>query len=127
MAPRIAADAVLILHLAFIAFVVLGGSLVLRWPRLAWVHLPAVVWGALVEVAGWICPLTPLEDFLRRAAGEEAYAGDFLERHLLALIYPGGLTRELQMMLAVLVVAVNAVFYGVMIVRMRRRAVSPPG
>jgi hypothetical protein len=122
---RILADGVLAGHVAFILFVVFGGALVLRRPRLAWLHVPAVVWGALIEAAGWICPLTPLENSLRRAAGQEAYAGDFVGRYLLALIYPEGLTRELQMMLAVLVVAVNAVFYGVLILRLRRRNALP--
>ena len=112
-------------HFAFILFVVFGGALVLRRPRLAWLHLPAVVWGALVEVRGWICPLTPLENSLRLAAGQEAYAGDFVGGYLLALIYPEGLTRELQIVLAVLVVAVNALFYGALILRMRRRAAPP--
>jgi len=116
---------VLVGHFAFILFVVFGGALVLRRPRRAWLHLPAVAWGALIELAGWICPLTPLENFLRRAAGQEGYAGDFVERYLVALIYPEGLTRGAQMLLALLVVVVNAAFYGVLLRRIRRRKASP--
>ena len=114
-------------HFAFILFVVFGGALVLRWPRLARLHLPAVAWGALVELAGWVCPLTPLENFLRRAAGQEGYAGDFVERYLIALIYPEGLTRGAQMLLALLVVVVNVSVYGVLLRRMRRGKARPSG
>ncbi|HTS20788.1 MAG TPA: DUF2784 domain-containing protein [Casimicrobiaceae bacterium] len=124
MPDRIAADAVLLVHLIFIAFVALGGLLVLRWPLLAWLHLPAVFWGALVEAMGWICPLTPLEDSLRRAAGGAGYAGDFVEHYLVALIYPDWLTRGTQMLLALLVVGVNALVYGFVVLRMRDRASS---
>ena len=113
------ADAVLILHLCFILFVVLGGVLVLRWPWLAWLHLPAAVWGALVEIAGWICPLTPLEVALRQAAGDAAYDTTFVERYLVPLVYPSALTREMQMALGVFVVAVNVAVYGAV---WRRRA-----
>jgi hypothetical protein len=111
MLERIAADAVLVVHLAFVAFVVAGGALVLRWPKLAWIHVPAFVWGALVEVNGWICPLTPLEVSLRRAAGEGGYSGDFIARYIVALLYPDGLTREMQMVFGGLVVLINAAFY----------------
>jgi hypothetical protein len=113
------ADAVLILHLCFILFVVLGGLLALRWPWVAWLHLPAAVWGALVEVAGWICPLTPLEVAFRRAAGEAAYETTFVERYLVPLVYPSALTREMQIALGVFVVAVNVAVYGAV---WRRRA-----
>jgi len=125
MPNRIAADAVLIVHLAFILFVVLGGALLLRWPRLAWLHVPAVFWAAVVELTGWICPLTPLENTLRSSAGQPGYAGDFVEHYLVALIYPEGLTRGTQMLFALLVIVVNALFYGVLLFRMRERA-SPP-
>jgi uncharacterized protein DUF2784 len=113
MLDRIAADAVLVLHFAFVVFVVLGGALVLRWPKLAWIHLPAVVWAALVEVNGWICPLTPLEVSFRKASGEAGYAGDFLEHYLVALLYPEGLTREMQIVLGIAVVAINVAIYAV--------------
>jgi len=120
MLDRIAADAVLVLHFAFVVFVVLGGALVLRWPKLAWIHLPAVVWAALVEVNGWICPLTPLEVSLRRASGEAGYAGDFLEHYLVALLYPEGLTRATQIILASVVLAINVVIYAAALIRSRR-------
>src|SRR5215470_13941125 len=113
MLDRIAADAVLVVHVAFVVFVVLGGALVLRWPKLAWIHLPAVVWAALVEVNGWICPLTPLEVSLRKAAGESGYAGGFIEHYIVALLYPEGLTRAMQIAFGILVVLVNIVIYFV--------------
>jgi hypothetical protein len=111
MEYRMLADGVLLLHLAFILFVTLGGLLVLRRPRLAWVHLPAVLWGVAIEFFGWICPLTPLENTLRRLAGEAGYGGGFIQHYLLPLIYPGALTRELQWGLGFAVLALNAVFY----------------
>ena len=107
----LAADALVILHLAFVAFVVLGGLLVLRWPWLAWAHVPAAVWGAWIEFAGWICPLTPLENRLREEAGEQVYATSFVEHYLLPVLYPASLTREVQWLLGGVVVAVNAVVY----------------
>lgn len=121
MLYRLAADAVLLLHLAFVVFVVLGGFLVLRWRKLAWAHLPAVAWGALVEFSGWICPLTPLEIALRQAAGDAAYAGDFVEHYIVALLYPESLTRDVQVTLGVAVVLLNAAIYGAVLVRQFRR------
>lgn len=105
------ADLVVAVHLAFIVFAVAGGALVLRRPRLAWLHLPAVLWGAAVVAFGWICPLTPLENRLRAAAGEAGYAGDFVERYLVPLIYPPGLTRELQILLGVGLLLLNLGVY----------------
>jgi hypothetical protein len=121
MLYRAAADAVLLLHLAFVVFVVLGGFLVLRWRKLAWVHLPAVAWGALIEFSGWICPLTPLEIALRHAAGDAAYAGDFVEHYLVALLYPESLTREVQVALGIVVVLLNAAIYGAVLQQHRRQ------
>jgi len=111
MLYRALADAVLVLHLAFILFVMLGGLLVLHRPWLALLHLPTAIWGALIEFAGWICPLTPLEKQLRALAGEEAYKGGFISHYLVPLIYPDGLTREIQWLLGTLVLAVNAAVY----------------
>jgi len=108
---RILADAILVLHLAFIAFVILGGLAVLRWPRLAWLHLPAVLWAAGITFAGGYCPLTPLENRLRVAGGEAGYEGSFIEQYLTALIYPDGLTRGIQITLGCFVVAVNLAVY----------------
>lgn len=119
MIHRLLADAVLVLHLAFILFVVLGGFLVLRRPRLAWLHLPVAGWGAWIEFAGWICPLTPLENWLRAQGGEQGYAGGFIENYLTALIYPAGLTRGVQLLLGALVLAINAFVYLVLWQRRR--------
>lgn len=121
-AYRLAADAVVVLHLGFVLFVVLGGLLVLRWPRVAWVHLPVAFYGALIEVVGFVCPLTPLENRLRDAAGQAGYEGGFVEHYLLPILYPGALTREVQWLLAAGVVLVNGVVYGVVIRRWRARA-----
>ncbi len=109
---HLAANAVLLLHLLFICLVMLGGLAALRWPRFTFIHVPAAVWGFLVEAMGWYCPLTDLENALLALAGEAGYAGGFMERYLLAVIYPDGLTRETQIWLAGMVVAVNAAIYG---------------
>lgn len=112
MGYSILADLVVILHGLFVIFVLLGGLLVLKWPQAIWLHLLAVVWGMLVEFTGWLCPLTPLENWLRQQAGEAGYEGDFLQRYLLALLYPDGLTRETQITLGAIVLLVNALVYG---------------
>ena len=124
MRYRLAADAVLLGHLAFVSFVVLGGLLALRWPRLAWVHVPAAVWGAVVEFTGWICPLTPLEVALRRAAGDAGYSGDFVEHYILATLYPDGLTRTTQLTLGLAVVVLNVAIYIVFLLRARSRSAA---
>lgn len=111
MTAAVLADLVVLLHLAFILFVMLGGLLVLRRRRLMWLHLPVVAWGAAIEFVGWVCPLTPLENRLRAAAGEAGYSGGFVEHYLIPLIYPAGLTRELQWLLGALVLLVNALVY----------------
>lgn len=118
--PPLLADAVVLLHLAFIAFAVTGGFLAWRWPRLVYVHVPVLLWASWVEIAGWICPLTPLENHLRRLAGESGYEGGFIEHYIVPFIYPIGLTRERQWMLAAALVAINAVAYAG-IARRRRR------
>lgn len=120
MLAGIAADLALLIHFAFIVFVVAGGFAVLRRPRLAWLHLPVVAWGAGIELIGWVCPLTPLENALRRAAGEGGYAGGFVEHYLLPLIYPAGMTREIQIALGLFVLIVNACVYGIVALRRRR-------
>jgi hypothetical protein len=111
VAYRALADLLVGIHLAFILFVIGGGFAALRWPRLAWIHLPAAAWGAAVELGGWICPLTPLESRLRQLGGAAGYTGSFVERHLLPLIYPAALTRELQVALGVGVLALNVAAY----------------
>ena len=117
MLYRVAADGVLALHLAFVLFALLGGFLVLRRAGLAWLHLPAVAWAAFIEFSGRICPLTPLEGALRQAAGDAGYAGDFLEHYLLAMIYPEGLTHDVQIILGVTVVIVNVAIYALILRR----------
>lgn len=116
-----AADLVVVLHFAFILFVVFGGLLVFRWPKAAWTHVPTAVWGALIEFTGLICPLTPLEKWLRLAGGETGYGGGFIEHYLIPMIYPAGLTREIQVLLGVAVLLINVSIYGCVIVRWRRR------
>ncbi len=123
MLARVLADAVAVLHLGFIVFVVLGGFLALRWRWMPWVHLPAVAWGALVELGGWPCPLTPLEHWLRQLANAEGYAGGFVDRYLLPVVYPAALTREGQKVLGVLVCVVNAAVYWLV---WQRRVTPPP-
>jgi hypothetical protein len=118
---RILAGSVVAIHLAFVLFVAFGGLLVWRWRRLAWAHLPAVAWGVWIELSGGVCPLTPLENHLRSLGGETAYAGDFVGHYLLPMLYPEGLSRGVQAMLAAGVVALNVVAYGRLML-LRRRA-----
>jgi hypothetical protein len=113
-----AADVVL--HLVFIVFVMLGGLLLLKWRWLIYLHLPAVAWGILVELLGWLCPLTPLEQHFRMLAGETGYSGGFVQHYLLPIIYPAGLTREVQILLAIGVISINLVIYTVIYVKYRR-------
>lgn len=112
MLDRALADLVLALHFAFIAFVVAGGLLALRWRWAPLAHLPAAAWGVFVELTGRVCPLTPLENALRRAAGEAGHAGGFVEYWLGAVVYPPALTAPLQLLLAGAVVLVNATVYA---------------
>ncbi|MDV7211869.1 DUF2784 domain-containing protein [Azotobacter beijerinckii] len=111
MLYRLAADALLVAHLLFILFVLLGGLLLLRWRILVLVHLPAMAWGAATEFFSLPCPLTGWENALRRAAGESGYDGSFIEHYLLPLIYPAGLTPGIQVWLGTLVLLVNALVY----------------
>ena len=126
MAYRVLADLVVGMHALFVAFVVLGGLLALRWPWIAAAHLPAAVWGALIELRGWVCPLTPLEKSLRAAAGDAGYRGGFIEHYLLPVLYPAGLTRDVQLTLGSLVIAVNLVIYGIVLRRRMAGARSRP-
>ena len=108
---RILADAVVMIHFAFVVFVVFGGFFVLWSRRVMWIHLPSVLWAILIEFTGWICPLTPLEHLLRQKSGALAYKSGFIEHYLLPVLYPSGLTRELQMILGVLVLMLNLGMY----------------
>jgi len=116
---RILADATIVAHFAFVVFALLGGVLVLRWPRAAWLHLPAVAWGAWVEFAGALCPLTFVENWLREQGGRVAYGSSFVEHHLLPLLYPGSLTQELQWLLGGTLILINLAVYGLVLVRHR--------
>ena len=111
MIYHVLADAVVLAHVAFVLFVILGGVFVLRSPRVAWAHVPAVTWGVAVELAGWECPLTPLENWLGARSGASGYAGGFAGHYLVPLLYPEGLTRELQLALGALALLVNLVIY----------------
>lgn len=101
----------LILHLAFVVFVLCGGLFVLKWRWMAWLHLPAAFWGAVVEFTGWICPLTPLENWLRAQGGEATYRSDFNAQYLLPVLYPDNLTRGIQLLLGTMVIVLNAAVY----------------
>jgi Protein of Unknown function (DUF2784) len=111
MLYRFLADVVLVAHAGFVVFVVLGGLLVLRWRRVLWLHLPAALWGMLIEIAGWTCPLTPLENELRHRGGQAGYSGGFVERYIVSILYPHELTRTTQIVLGIFVLGINLVIY----------------
>jgi hypothetical protein len=123
------ADLVLVTHLAFVGFVVFGGFLVLRWRRLAWIHVPVALWGAAIVLTGFTCPLTPLENRLLRLGGRAGYQGGFIEHYVTAVLYPDGLTRQAQLLLGAAVLALNLVVYWrvVSIVRRERARVARGG
>jgi uncharacterized protein DUF2784 len=122
MGFRVLADATVVLHLGFVLFVVCGGLIVARWRRVAWLHLPAAGWGAWIEFAGWVCPLTPLENWLREQGGGTAYTSSFIEHYLIPILYPESLSRELQWVLGGMVLLINAVVYRVVFRRDVRRS-----
>jgi hypothetical protein len=112
MVYQLLATAVALVHLAFVLFVVLGGVFVLRWPKLAWVHLPAAVWGAAIEFGGWVCPLTRCENYFLRQAGKAGYDDGFVAHYIFALLYPNGMTRGIEIAIGVFVLAVNVSVYA---------------
>lgn len=120
MIYRVLADLTLIVHLSFILFILFGGLLAFRWPRIVWLHLPTVAYGAAIEFIGWVCPLTPLEVWLRRTAGQQGYEGSFVENYLVPIIYPAGLTPTVQIVLGSIVLGLNAIVYGALITRHRK-------
>lgn len=122
MLYTLAADAVVVIHFLFIIFAVVGGLMLFLKRWIVWFHLPAVVWAVLIEWKGWICPLTPLENYLRQQAQLAAYEGGFIGHYLLPLVYPGGLTQEIQYLLGVLVIAFNVLFYGLYVMAVRRNS-----
>jgi hypothetical protein len=118
---RLLADLVVLVHLAFVVFVILGGFLAFRFRSLLWAHLPAVIWAGAVELSGSACPLTPLENWLRERGGGRVYRGDFIEHYVLPVLYPESLTRETQVALGLLVLALNGVLYGALYRRKRAK------
>ena len=120
MSARVLADGVVVLHALFVVFVVAGGALVVWRPRFAYVHLPAALWGAWIEIAGTTCPLTPLENQWRRAAGDAGYQGSFVEHYIIPVLYPEGLTPRMQVAFGIVVIAINAALYGLAWRRARR-------
>ena len=116
----LAAELLLLLHLAFILFVALGAFLALKWPRIAWLHIPCALWGVAIEFGGWICPLTPLEQHFLKLAGEAGYSGGFLEHYIWPLIYPEELTRGMQVGLGLTVLLVNLLVYAIVLARHKR-------
>jgi len=124
MIYRLLADGVVVFHITFVVFVMVGAFLALRWRWLVWLHVPAAIWGVLIEYAGWICPLTPLENALRARAGESGYSGDFIDHYLLRALYPHGLTHAMQWVLGSLALGVNIVAYALLIRRARSERLS---
>ena len=118
------ADAIVVLHLAFVIFVVAGGLLVFRWRRVALLHLPAVVWAVLLEFRGWLCPLTPLELKLRASGGQAGYGGGFIEHYILPVLYPAELDKLMQIEIGSLVIAVNIAVYGWLLWRIKNPRLS---
>ena len=121
MTYRALADLVLVVHFAFVLFVIFGGVLALRWPRVAWIHLPVALYGAAVEFVGFVCPLTPLEVGLRQRGGQAGYAGGFIHHYITSAIYPTGLTRQVQFILGAALIVLNVVVYSYW---WRRRAMT---
>ena len=115
------ADLLVLFHLVFILYVIAGALLIFKWPKTLWLHLPACFWGMTVEFTGWICPLTPWEIRLRRLAGEEGYTGSFIEHYLIPIIYPSGLTREIQMVLGGTVLIVNLSLYTLILIKSKKK------
>jgi len=124
MFAKVAADAVMAIHFLFIAFALLGSFLVLKWPRVIWLHLPALAWGAYIELTGNICPLTPLENHYRELAGEGAYYGGFITHYLGPIIYPEGLTRSGQYLALGVLITMNLIGYGLVFARWRKRPIA---
>ena len=121
MIYRLLADIVVVIHVCFVFFVVFGGFLLRRWPKLIYAHVPAAIWGVMIEFAGWVCPLTPLENSLRVRGGQAGYQGDFIDHYIIPLLYPHGLNRNIQTALGIIAFAVNAIAYYLYF-RSRRKA-----
>jgi hypothetical protein len=118
----LAANAIVLLHLGYVIFVVAGGLFVFRWPWIALLHLPAVVWGVLLELNGWLCPLTPLELWLREMGGEAGYSSGFIEHYILPVLYPDELNRTMQIVIGCFVITINIALYGRLLWRLEKRS-----
>ena len=121
MIANLAANLLVLIHFGFILFVALGGLLVLKWRKIAYLHIPCVLWGALIEVGGWLCPLTPLELHLRQLAGEAGYAGGFIDHYVMPLVYPPGLTRGMQIWIGAIILVLNLCVYAWVVLNRSKR------
>ena len=121
------ADTVLLIHLIFIGFVGCGGILALRWPRLALAHLPTLAWGFAISIGRWVCPLTPLENWLRRSGGEPGYGGEFVDQYISPLVYPPGLTPSAGLWIATWLAVLNLAAYALLLARIRTSSTAPGG
>lgn len=117
----VAANVIVVIHFAFVCFVVVGGLFVFMWRRIAYFHIPCVIWAALIEFQGWLCPLTPLEQQLREAGGQSGYEESFIEHYIVSLLYPEYLDRDIQIVLGSLVVVINLAVYGWLLTGKRKR------
>lgn len=126
MFQRFLADAVVLIHILFVVYAIAGGLLVLKWKFTIFLHIPVLLWGTMVEAAGWICPLTPLENRLRIEAGQAGYSGGFVENYLLPVLYPDGLTRSDQVVLALSLVTVNVVIYTLVTRKLTQKRTGSP-
>lgn len=124
MLYQIAADFVIFLHSAFIVFVLAGGLLVFKWRWVIWLHVPAALWGSMIVIVGWICPLTPIENMLRQAGGLEAYSNSFIEQYLIPVIYPQGLSREIFIAMGMVVIVINVIIYTILFVKRKKKAAT---
>jgi len=121
MIAGLAADVIVLAHLGFILFVALGGILVVKWRKVAFLHLPCALWGVLIALGGWICPLTPLEMHFRQLAGQAGYTGRFIDHYVLTIVYPAGLTREMQIAFGVIILSANLLVYARRLVNRAKR------
>lgn len=117
---NVAADFIVLLHFSFIVFVLIGGLLVFKWRWLIWVHLPAAIWGALIVIVGWICPLTPIENMLRQAGGSEVYLTGFIQHYIEPVIYPSDLKPEIFIAMGIFVIVVNVIVYTIIFIKCKR-------
>lgn len=120
MLYQLAADIIVLLHFFFIVFVVFGGVLVFKWRWIICLHIPAAIWGALIVMVGWICPLTPIENMLRHESGSQIYTGSFIEHYLVPVIYPSGLNREVFILMGVVVILINLIIYAKFFLKCKR-------